>query len=48
MMTDRAKTTRLQKKEVAYVAGQLHSVNLELVLEHVIPAVKLERHRSGL
>ena len=30
-MTDHAKTTRLQKKEVAYVAGQLRSVNLDWV-----------------
>ena len=40
-MTDR---TRLRKKEVAYVAGQLRSVKLDLVLERVIPAVELERH----
>ena len=44
MMTDCAKTTRLQRKEVAYVAGQLRSVNLDLALESVIPAVELERH----
>ena len=44
MMTDHAKTTCLQKKEVAYVAGQLCFVNLDLVLERVIPAVELERH----
>ena len=43
-MTDRVKTTRLRKKEFVYVTGQLRSVNLDLALECVIPAVELERH----
>ena len=46
-MTNHMKTTRLQKKEVAYVTGQLRSVNLDLVLERVIPAVELERHQHN-
>ena len=46
MMTDHAKTTRLRKKEVAYVAGQLHSVNLDLALKRVIPAVELDTQSS--